>query len=59
VRLTLGRPGELSRVAVLVLVQLRKPASHAQGLEGSRFVALQLYRLAAGGSRERFEVRQF
>jgi len=28
-------------------------------LEGSRFVALQLYRLAAGGSRERLEVRQF
>ena len=28
-------------------------------LEGSRFVALQLYRLAAGGSRERLEVWQF
>jgi len=31
----------------------------ARRLEGSRFVALQLYRLAAGGSRERLEVRQF
>jgi len=30
----------------------------AQRLEGSRFVAWQLYRLAAGGSRERLEVRQ-
>jgi len=29
------------------------------GLEGSRFVAWQLYRLAAGGSRERLDVRQF
>ena len=28
-------------------------------LEGSRFVAWQLYGLAAGGSRERLEVRQF
>ncbi|HXM03855.1 MAG TPA: hypothetical protein VN939_14685 [Chthoniobacterales bacterium] len=28
-------------------------------LEGSRFVALQLYRLAAGGSRERLDARQF
>jgi hypothetical protein len=28
-------------------------------LEGSRFVALQFYRLAAGGSRERLDVRQF
>ena len=27
--------------------------SHAQGLEGSRFVAWQLYGLLAGGSRER------
>jgi hypothetical protein len=31
----------------------------ARRLEGSRFVALQLYRLAAGGSRERLDVRQF
>jgi hypothetical protein len=31
----------------------------AWSLEGSRFVALQLYRLAAGGSRERVDVRQF
>ena len=31
----------------------------AQGLEGSRFMRWQLYRLAAGGSRERLEVRQF
>jgi len=30
----------------------------ARRLEGSRFVTLQLYRLAAGGSRERLEVRQ-
>ena len=30
----------------------------ARRLEGSRFVAWQLYRLAAGGSRERLEVRQ-
>ena len=28
-------------------------------LEGSRFVAWQLYGLAAGGSRERLDVRQF
>jgi hypothetical protein len=28
-------------------------------LEGSRFTGWQLYRLAAGGSRERLEVRQF
>ena len=28
-------------------------------LEGSRFKRWQLYRLAAGGSRERFEVRPF
>jgi len=28
-------------------------------LEGSRFTRWQLYRLAAGGSRERLEVRQF
>jgi hypothetical protein len=28
-------------------------------LEGSRFVAWQLYRLAAGGFRERLKVRQF
>ena len=28
-------------------------------LEGSRFAAWQLYRLAAGGSRERLEVWQF
>ena len=31
----------------------------ARRLEGSRFVARQLYRLAAGGSRERLDVRQF
>jgi hypothetical protein len=30
-----------------------------QGLEGSRFVTWQLYRLAVGGSRERLEARQF
>ena len=30
-----------------------------QRLEGSRFVGWQLYRLAAGGSRERLEVSQF
>ena len=29
-----------------------------RGLEGSRFVTLELYRLAAGGSRERLDVRQ-
>ena len=34
------------------LVLLRNPASHAHGLEGSRFRRWQLYRLAAGGSRE-------
>jgi len=28
-------------------------------LEGSRFTSWQLYRLATGGSRERFDVRQF
>jgi hypothetical protein len=28
----------------------------AQRLEGSRFVMLQLYRLAAGGSRERLQM---
>ena len=28
-------------------------------LEGSRFIALQLCRSAAGGSRERLDVRQF
>jgi hypothetical protein len=30
-----------------------------QRLEGSRFIILQLYRLAAGGSRERLHVMQF
>jgi hypothetical protein len=30
-----------------------------QRLEGSRFFILQLHRLAAGGSRERFDVWQF
>jgi hypothetical protein len=34
-------------------------ASHTQRLEGSRFVTWQLYRLAAGGSRERLDARQF
>jgi hypothetical protein len=34
-------------------------SSDAQRLEGSRFVALQLNRFAAGGSRERFDVQQF
>jgi hypothetical protein len=38
---------------------VRNTASHPQALEGSRFVARQLYGLAAGGSRERLEVRQF
>jgi hypothetical protein len=42
-----------------VVVPLGNRASHAQGLEGSRFVARQLYRLAAGGSRECLDVRQF
>jgi hypothetical protein len=41
-----------------VFVLLKNPASHSQRLEGSRFVARQLYRLAAGGSRERLDVRQ-
>ena len=36
-----------------MLVLLRNPASHAQGLEGRRFTRWQLYRLAAGGSRVR------
>ena len=31
----------------------------ANRLEGSRFVALELYQLAAGGSRERFYAWQF
>ena len=31
----------------------------ARRLEGSRFVAWQLYGLAAGGSRERLDERQF
>jgi hypothetical protein len=31
----------------------------ARRLEGSRFTRWQLYRLAAGGSRERLDVRQF
>jgi hypothetical protein len=31
----------------------------SERLEGSRFVAWQLYRLLAGGSRERLEVWQF
>jgi hypothetical protein len=35
------------------------PCAIAQRLEGSRFAIWQLYRLAAGGSRERLEVRQF
>ena len=30
----------------------------AQDLQGSRFIVLQLYRLAAGGSRERLHVMQ-
>ena len=33
-------------------------ASHAQGLEGSRFTRWQVCRLLAGGSRERLEVWQ-
>jgi hypothetical protein len=36
----------------LVVLPVRNPASHAQGLEGSRFTRWQLYRLLAGGSRE-------
>jgi hypothetical protein len=35
------------------------PCAIAQRLEGSRFVAWQLYGLAAGGSRESLEVLQF
>ena len=31
----------------------------SQRLEGSRFIRWQLYRLAAGGSRERPKARQF
>jgi hypothetical protein len=31
----------------------------AQRLEASRFITLQFYRLAAGGSRERLHVMQF
>jgi hypothetical protein len=34
------------------IVLLRSTASHAQGLEGSRFTSWQLYRSLAGGSRE-------
>jgi hypothetical protein len=33
--------------------------ANTPGLEGSRFVAWQLYGLVAGGSRERLEVWQF
>jgi hypothetical protein len=33
--------------------------SGPNGLEGSRFVAWQLYELLAGGSRERLDVQQF
>jgi hypothetical protein len=39
--------------------KLEQRHDRGRRLEGSRFVALQLYRLAAGGSRERLEVRQF
>jgi len=46
-------------VGRFVLVLLRNTATHAQSLEGSRFVARRLYGLAAGGSRERLELRQF
>jgi hypothetical protein len=42
----------LAKCFVLILVLLRNIASHAQRLEGSRFVVWQFYRLAAGGSRE-------
>jgi hypothetical protein len=38
---------------------LFKACRVARRLERSRFVAWQLYWLAAGGSRERLEVRQF
>jgi len=41
------------------LLPTDRVANVARRLEGSRFAALQLYGLAAGGSRERFEVRQF
>jgi hypothetical protein len=34
------------------IVLVKNTASHAQGLEGSRFTRWQLYRLLAGGSRE-------
>jgi len=56
---TKGSSKPLSAALVRRLVLLRNPASHAQGLEGSRFVAWQLYGLAAGGSRECLDVRQF
>jgi hypothetical protein len=45
------RAGQAHR-APHILVLLRNRASHAQGLEGSRFTRWQLYRLLAGGSRE-------
>jgi hypothetical protein len=41
------------------VVVLRNTASDPQALEGSRFTRWQLYRLLAGGSRERLDVRQF
>jgi hypothetical protein len=37
----------------------RPPVERTERLEGSRFVAWQLYRLLADGSRERLEVWQF
>jgi hypothetical protein len=48
----------LQRVQLFHLVRrfvllMNTAASHAQRLEGSRFVRRQLYRMAAGGSRKR------
>jgi hypothetical protein len=40
-------------------LQTRRGLSGTERLEGSRFVAWQLYGLIAGGSRERPEVWQF
>jgi len=40
-------------------VAIRPRVERTERLEGSRFVAWQLYGLLAGGSRERLEVWQF
>jgi hypothetical protein len=40
-------------------VENKPPVEWTERLEGSRFIRWQLYGLAAGGSRERLEVRQF